>query len=106
MASAVSKNNELLTLWLRASRGLPADEARALVEQYAEACEDMEQAFADAENNANLAIEEAEDAGYARALSDVSCRLERILNDHDADPGEAMMQAWALVDDLRCEARR
>lgn len=35
MSSHVSTNNELLTLWLKASGGLPADEARELIERLA-----------------------------------------------------------------------
>jgi flagellar biosynthesis/type III secretory pathway protein FliH len=68
MSSHVSTNNELLTLWLKASGGLPADEARDLIERVA----DLEAQRADDEmNGVRLTqddIDKAYDEGHADAL--------------------------------------
>jgi chromosome segregation ATPase len=73
MASAVSKNNELLTLWLRASGGLPADEARALVERLAEL---EEEAAAEAEELATAQRELEELRSENVDLEDTLRRLK------------------------------
>jgi hypothetical protein len=57
-------SNDMLTLWLRAKDGLPADEARALIERLAE----MEREHAAEVDDLQIAAGRSYDEGHADAL--------------------------------------
>jgi flagellar biosynthesis/type III secretory pathway protein FliH len=96
-------SNDMLTLWLRARDGLPADEARALIERLAA----MEREQADSDKEAARDMEREAEAGYSRgykeAHREIADRLSAMLEKcGEADVCQTAM--WSFHTDLECEA--
>lgn len=97
-------DNDMLTLWLRARDGLPADQARDLVERLAAADEDSVLDADEADRAQESAVEDAHREGYRAAHREIADRLRRLLKKcGDEDVDQTVLWSWHT--DLEFEGR-
>lgn len=97
-------DNDMLTLWLRARDGLPADQARDLVERLAAADEDSVLDAEEADKAQESAVEDAHGEGYREAHREIAARLRDLLEKHgEEDVDQTALWSWHNY--LECEGR-
>lgn len=96
-------DNDLLSLWLKAGRGLAPDEARELVQRLADEKADHDAYCREVEADADGNREAQYTRGYQDAHREIANRLRALL-EASGDEDVSQTTLWSLHTDLECEA--